>query len=102
MPKYAARTDTNQQDVISWYEGLGWQVIVTSGAGNGFPDLVAVRQFDEYWSIILVEVKRDKSAQYTAKQKQFNAKYPDLAVRVENEYDVLSSIGDALRVIGRL
>ena len=102
MPKYAARTDGNQKNVIEWYESLGWQVIVTSGSGNGFPDLVAVKNYDGDWGMILVEVKLTKHSKYTPAQRRFNFKYPGLTVRVENEFDVVQSIEDVLRVIGRM
>ena len=102
MPRYAARTDGNQKQVIEWYNSLGWQVIVTSGSGNGFGDLVAVKNYDGDWAKIFIEVKRDKAADYTPKQRRFNAKYPGLVVRVESELDVVWSIERELRVIGRM
>ena len=96
MSKYARKVDTNQADVISWYEGLGYEVINTSGAGNGFPDLIAVHEYvDGQYDIIFIEVKRSKYAQYTQAQKEFNEKYPGLAVRVETVEDVMRSVQDA-------
>ena len=105
MSKYARKVDTNQADVISWYEGLGFSVINTSGAGGGFPDLIAVKQVgidrnDDGslvwgWEHIFVEVKRSKYAKYTQAQKEFNEKYPGLAVRIETVEDVMRSVRDA-------
>ena len=105
MSKYARKVDTNQADVIQWYQDLGYEVINTSGAGNGFPDLIAVkhvehmgRAFDDRfmkWKTIFIEVKRSKYAKYTQAQKDFNEKYPGLAVRVETVEDVMRSVQDA-------
>ena len=105
MSKYARKVDTNQADVISWYEGLGYDVINTSKMGDGFVDLIAVKLvqhylpgIDEYydeWSKIFVEVKRSKYAQYTQAQKEFNERFPGLAVRVETFEDVKRSVQDA-------
>ena len=101
MSKYARKVDTNQADVIQWYQDLGYEVINTSGAGNGFPDLIAVRKHGWgendpiYYDIIFIEVKRSKYAKYTQAQKEFNEKYPGLAVRVETVEDVMRSVQDA-------
>ena len=105
MSKYARKVDTNQADVISWYEGLGYQVINSSAVGNGFPDLIAVKQVSIVgedadgvpvweWEHIFIEVKRSKYAKYTQAQKEFNEKYPGLAVRVETFEDVKRSVQD--------
>ena len=100
MSKYARKVDTNQADVIQWYEGLGYSVINSSKMGDGFPDLIAVQQMPEYfgvnlWHTIFIEVKRSKYAKYTQAQKEFNEKYPGLAVRVETVEDVMRSVQDA-------
>jgi len=96
MSKYARKVDTNQADVISWYEGLGYSIINTSAVGNGFPDLIAVHEYvDGQYDIIFIEVKRSKYAKYTQAQKEFNEKYPGLAVRVETVEDVMRSVQDA-------
>jgi len=104
MSKYARKVDTNQADVIQWYQDLGYDVINTSGAGNGFPDLIAVKRFemgrdDDFelvygWEHIFIEVKRSKYAQYTQAQKEFNERFPGLAVRVETFEDVKRSVQD--------
>lgn len=36
----AARTDGNQAAVVADLRALGWSVLDTSGAGDGFPDIV--------------------------------------------------------------
>ena len=100
MSKYARKVDKNQADVISWYEGLGYQVINSSAVGNGFPDLIAVKMIARYgvpvpiYDTIFIEVKRSKYAKYTQAQKEFNEKYPGLAVRVETVEDVMRSVQD--------
>ena len=98
MSKYARKVDTNKADVISWYEGLGYSIINTSAAGNGFPDLIAVKlnYARKAWEKVFIEVKRSKYAQYTQAQKDFNEKYPGLAVRVETFEDVKRSVQDGL------
>ena len=94
MSKYARKVDTNQADVISWYEGLGYSIINTSGAGRGFPDLIAVKlnYARKVWEKVFIEVKRSKYAQYTQAQKEFNERFPGLAVRVETVEDVMRSV----------
>ena len=104
MSKYARKVDTNQADVIQWYEGLGYSIINTSAVGNGFPDLIAVKKgvrltgIEDHagwgWQTIFIEVKRSKYAKYTQAQKDFNEKYPGLAVRVETFEDVKRSVQD--------
>ena len=102
----AAKVDNNQSDVIQWYRDLGYDVINTSPLGDGFPDLIAVKQHVHVeftdgagkihqvanWEKIFVEVKRSKYSKFTEAQKKFNAKYPGLAVRVETVEDVVRSV----------
>ena len=49
---------------------------------------------DGQYDIIFIEVKRSKYAKYTQAQKEFNEKYPGLAVRVETVDDVMRSVQD--------
>ena len=53
MPRYAARTDDNQKEIVEFLIKAGCSVIDTSGAHDGFPDLVVGKS----GITVLVEIK---------------------------------------------
>ena len=56
MSARAARVDSNQAQIVRALRDVGIHVFVTSGVGDGFPDLVAVRRDGR---VILLEVKTE-------------------------------------------
>lgn len=58
---YAAKTDRNQKELVKLFRELGAEVAITSGAGNGFPDLVVQYRYPSRTGhsldTLLVEVK---------------------------------------------
>lgn len=79
----AARTDGNQEAIVSALRAAGCSVTVTSGAGNGFPDLaVGIERAN-----ILIEVKDpSKPASdrcFTPAQKKWHREWQGTAHVVE-------------------
>lgn len=64
---YAKRTDTNQQEIVAALRKMGYSVAITSGVGDGFPDLVVGRA-GQTW---LIELKSSRKASYTGPQNVF-------------------------------
>jgi hypothetical protein len=58
MP-YAKKTDANQREIVKLFRQLGCRVYVSSGFGDGFPDLVVQHKRPERHrsETLLVEVK---------------------------------------------
>ena len=63
----ARKIDSNQPAIVEHLRLCGFSVAITSGAGDGFPDLVAGKHGVNY----LIEVKREKG-KLTAKQIPFH------------------------------
>ena len=62
----AAKTDTNQREIVSALRGMGATVIDTSRMGQGYPDLTVGFQQRTF----LIEVKSDKG-KLTPQQTRF-------------------------------
>jgi Holliday junction resolvase len=73
---YAKRVDANHAIVVKTLRELGCTVFDTSRVAGGFPDLVVGKN----QKTILVEVKRDAKAPYTASQKLFMQNWQGSAV----------------------
>lgn len=41
MTRYAKKTDANHADIRDGLKALGWEVLDTSGIGQGVPDLLS-------------------------------------------------------------
>lgn len=91
MRFFAHRTDANQPEIAEAFRKLGCQVAITSGLGDGFPDLVVGKQL----KVLLVEVKdgsKPPSArELTDKEKKFRDAWKGC-------YAVVESVADAVRV----
>lgn len=72
---YARRTDANQREIVSALRQMGFSVEITSGLGNGFPDLV-VGKPGRVW---LVECKSSAKAGYTEAQIEFRKRWTGAA-----------------------
>lgn len=83
MPKYAARADKNQPQVVQWFRQLGARVHHTHTLGRGFPDLlVAWRGYN-----LLVEVK-DANGVLTDDEAAWHADWPGQVAIVRTLEDV--------------
>lgn len=90
----AARTDSNQKDIVAALRKCGAKVYVSSSFGKGFPDLIVGYQ----GVLCLLEIKdgdKPPSAQKLTKdQVAFHAEWTGLPLYVVN------SIAEAFRVVG--
>jgi hypothetical protein len=87
---FAHRTDANQPEIVDAFRQLGWVVAITSGVGNGFPDLVVSKR-----SVTAVVEIKDGSQppskrDLTPKEKEFRDSWRGLYAKVESVRDVIA------------
>jgi Holliday junction resolvase len=87
---YAKRTDANQAEIVKTLRQAGADVYDLSKVGKGIPDLLVTFNGET----ILMEVKRDAKAKFTAEQLKFIAKWKG------GPLSRVDSPESALRVIG--
>jgi Holliday junction resolvase len=87
---YAKRTDANQAEIVKTLRQAGADVYDLSKVGKGIPDLLVTF----YGETILMEVKRDAKAKFTAEQLKFIANWKG------GPLSRVDSPESALRVIG--
>ena len=93
MPKYAAKVDRNQPEIVAAYRKAGASVAITSTAGQGFPDLVVGYRGVSY----LIEVKDGELPPSARKLTPAQVKFRD---DWRGHYAVVKSVEEALAVIG--
>ena len=83
MSRTGKRKDALQPAVEAIARGYGWDTVDTSGAGDGFPDVVAYKRS---LGFLLVEVKSG-AGKLTQAQKGFQVRHrmPVVVVRSEAE-----------------
>lgn len=86
----AARTDENQQDIVTALRKCGATVAVTSAVGNGFPDLVATRNGKIWMFEIKDGAKSPSRRALTALQGDFHAVWP--VVVLESTQDAVEAL----------
>jgi hypothetical protein len=88
----AARTDSNQRQIVAALRKAGFSVCILSGAGHGgvagCPDLLCARAGVNY----LLEVKAP-GGKLTPAQYKWHADWP-------GQVDVVRTVDDALRTVG--
>lgn len=98
----AARIDANQPALVKELRQAGYKVAITSGLGNGFPDLV-VRHPTDQTALRLCEVKDPakvpSARKLTKEEKEFAARWGDAVILIERFEDVtealpISNIGE--------
>jgi Holliday junction resolvase len=87
---YAKRTDANQAEIVKTLRQAGADVYDLSKVGKGIPDLLVTFNGET----ILMEVKRDAKAKFTAEQLKFIANWTG------GPLSRVDSPESALRVIG--
>lgn len=71
----ARKIDANQPSIVKFFRGLGYSVAITSGAGDGFPDLV-IGKGGQNWLIEIKDGDKPKSQQkLTEKQVKFHGEW---------------------------
>ncbi len=87
---YAKRTDANQAEIVKTLRQAGADVYDLSKVGKGIPDLLVTFNGET----ILMEVKQDAKAKFTAEQLKFIANWKG------GPLSRVDSPESALRVIG--
>ena len=87
---FAKRTDANQAEIVKALRQAGADVYDLSKVGKGIPDLLVTFNGET----ILMEVKRDAKAKFTAEQLKFIANWKG------GPLSRVDSPESALRVIG--
>ncbi len=90
MPKYAARSDSNQQEIMDALRAAGASVRSIHREGKGVPDLLVGHNRQNF----IMEIKSAKG-QLTPSERKFIANW-------NGWVDIVRSIEDALKAIGRL
>ena len=85
----AARVDLNQSPIVKAFRQLGCSVVVTSGMGEGFPDLVVGFMRQNY----LIECKSARG-KLTPEQHEFFVKW-------RGQYDVIRSKEEVVEFVKR-
>ncbi len=93
----AKRTDANQVEIVKALREIGCSVAVTSGAGDGFPDIVAGRTDingdKKNWLIEIKDGNKPPSAQkLTTKQVRFHSGW-------RGQIDIATSVDEAINLI---
>lgn len=83
MTYYAKRVDSNQKEIVKVFKDLGCSVFDTSRLGQGFPDLVIGKN----QKTVLVEIKKDDKAKFTAAQDLFMMNWRGSTVVRINDID---------------
>lgn len=90
----AAKTDNNHSDVRDFLRGIGCSVADTSGAGEGFPDLV-VGYRGKNFMIEIKDCEKEKAeSKLTPAQIKFHAGW-------NGQIDIVTGPDDALATIQR-
>ena len=87
MPRWAARTDANQAEIVEALRAAGAVVEVTSRVGQGFADLV-VGKHGRVW---FMEVKTDKG-KLTEAEREFMDRWHDNYVIVRTPEEAIEVI----------
>ncbi len=97
MPKYAARADVNQSEIVAALRAVGCRVVATHTIGQGFPDLVV----DHHGKTCLIECKDPSQPpskrRLTPAQAEFHAAWTGPIYICETpEFAVLCATGKPL------
>ena len=90
----AGRTDANQSDIVHALRAVGASVAITSGAGNGLPDLLVGWMHETY----LLEIK--DSAKSASRKKLTPAEAQFVSTWKGRPVAIVETGADALRAIG--
>ncbi len=89
MP-YARKVDVNQAEIVKTLREAGAAVYILSMVGRGIPDLMVCFNGET----ILMEIKRDAKAKFTAEQLKFIANWKGGPLsRVDSPEAALRAIG---------
>lgn len=89
-PRYAARIDANQADIVKALRGVGATVWSAAALGNDFPDLIVGFNGEN----VLMEVKNPERGKRAAEQ------HDDWHARWSGRVVVVWTVDEALEAIG--
>ncbi len=97
MPRWAAKVDGNQAEIVEALEKFGWTVISLARLGGGVPDLLCAKS----WRTVLVEVKT-ATGRLRAVQQGFRIAWPGelWVVRSVEDVQALNKREWPYRIIG--
>lgn len=96
MPRYAARTDKAQQEIVRELRQLGYLVVPTSQVGNGYPDLCVFGYSyrRECEIALLVELKTPGGTLTPAEQRFHEQLPPGCPVMIAHStYEIIEWFG---------
>ena len=94
MNRYAKRVDSNQSKIVAILRQIGASVVITSGLGFGFPDLIVGYRGINYFFEIKDEDKPPSKRKLTPDQCIFRAEW-------QNQYHVILNADEAIAIITR-
>jgi hypothetical protein len=89
MPKYNAKVDSNQPEIVKAFRNLGFSVFLTHTLGRGFPDIVAGKQGLNF----LIEIKDGSLPPSKRKLTPAEQEFKD---NWRGQYDIIESIDDVV------
>jgi len=90
MPRWAAKVDNNQAEIVEALRAVGASVVVLSRVGQGVADLACGYRGFTYF----LEVKSD-GGELTPAERRFMEQW-------RGQYAIVRSVDEALRVIGAI
>jgi hypothetical protein len=77
-PKFAARADANQPELVAAWREMGYLVFHTHTLGRGFPDVLVCGWHWEldHWALLWVEIKSE-GGRLTPREREFFASLPE-------------------------
>src|SRR5688572_20255894 len=88
-PMRARKTDSNQQELVKQMRKIGMSVFITSGVGDGFPDVVAGIRGVNYLFEIKDPAKPPSARKLTPDEQEFFNTWKGCVHKVETIEDVL-------------
>lgn len=89
----AARTDSNQAEIVAALRRAGASVAITSSLGGGFPDLVAGLNGKTYLLEVKDGTKPPSKRRLTPAESRFHASWLGHVCVVETEDEALAAVG---------
>lgn len=88
----ARRVDANQPAIVAALRKIGFSVAITSGAGDGFPDIVVGRNHRNWLIEIKDENKPPSHRVLTPEQDKFHDEW-------RGQVDVVKSVDEAINLV---
>lgn len=93
MPKYAARVDENQSEIVGALTQIGASVAMCHAVGAGFPDLCVGWQGKTYLLEVKNPAKPKSKRQLTPSQVEWHRSWRGHVAVVETVTEALDAIG---------